>query len=171
MKSLAMFGFLPLLIGVALAGEPVEATVATNDVDLTALAKDPTVWPGEIRLMREYSLPVLVQGKEAGSVKLAMGTPLKLVQALGEQIRVVYGDSTNVIPVSVSDLGARVAKVWVARLTVGGVTYENVRWGAVTPSTVSIRHAAGIATIPLASLSPDLQKRFGHLRESQGLTL
>jgi hypothetical protein len=44
---------------------------------------------------------------------------------------------------------------------VDGVTYEDVRWGSVTPTTVTLLHKTGIATVPLAKLPPDLQKRFG----------
>jgi hypothetical protein len=46
-------------------------------------------------------------------------------------------------------------------VTVDGVTYEGVRWGTVTPTTVSILHKTGAATIPLEKLPLELQKRFG----------
>jgi hypothetical protein len=47
-------------------------------------------------------------------------------------------------------------------LTIDGVTYQDVRWGRLTPSTATIYHKTGIATIPLEKLPPDLQKRFGY---------
>jgi hypothetical protein len=47
-------------------------------------------------------------------------------------------------------------------LTVDGVTYSNVTFGAVTSDTVSILHSTGVATISLAKLPTDLQKRFGY---------
>ena len=47
-------------------------------------------------------------------------------------------------------------------ITIGLETYEDVTWGAVTPSTVSIHHKTGIAKIPLAKLPPELQQRFGY---------
>ena len=47
-------------------------------------------------------------------------------------------------------------------LTIDGVSYENIRWGRVTPSTVTIFHKTGVASIPLRSLPPDLQKKFGY---------
>ena len=47
-------------------------------------------------------------------------------------------------------------------ITINGVTYENVRWGTVTPTTVSLFHKTGVATIPLSTLPPDLQTRFGY---------
>jgi hypothetical protein len=43
-------------------------------------------------------------------------------------------------------------------LTVDGVTYSNVKFGTVTPSSVTIFHRGGVASIPLEKLSPDLQK-------------
>ena len=48
------------------------------------------------------------------------------------------------------------------KITIDGVTYENVRWGTVTPSTIAIFHKTGAATISLAKLPPDLQKEFGY---------
>ena len=47
-------------------------------------------------------------------------------------------------------------------VTIDGVTYEDVRWGRLTPATVTIYHSTGIATVPLASLPPDLQQKFGY---------
>jgi hypothetical protein len=47
-------------------------------------------------------------------------------------------------------------------ITIDGTTYEDVRWGRLTPTTVTIYHRTGIATVPLASLPPDLQKQFGY---------
>lgn len=47
-------------------------------------------------------------------------------------------------------------------LTVDGVTYSNVTFGTVTRSWVSIRHSAGVASIPLEKLPPDVQQRFGY---------
>ncbi|HUI05926.1 MAG TPA: hypothetical protein VL486_02860 [Verrucomicrobiae bacterium] len=47
-------------------------------------------------------------------------------------------------------------------VTIDGVTYHDVRWGRLTPSTVTLYHSTGIATMPLATLPPDLQKQFGY---------
>jgi hypothetical protein len=47
-------------------------------------------------------------------------------------------------------------------LTVEGVTYTNVVFGTATPYAVSIRHDAGVASIPLNKLPAKLQKRFGY---------
>jgi len=45
-------------------------------------------------------------------------------------------------------------------VTINGYTYQNVRWGTVTPTSVTIFHKSGIATIPLDNLPEELQKRF-----------
>jgi hypothetical protein len=58
-----------------------------------------------------------------------------------------FADETNTLP---------------AKITIGSVTYEDVRWGTVTPATVTIFHTRGVATIPLEQLPQDLQKRFGY---------
>lgn len=47
-------------------------------------------------------------------------------------------------------------------LTVNAVIYSNVTFGSRTPSTVTIFHSAGIATLPLAALPPDVQKSLGY---------
>ena len=44
-------------------------------------------------------------------------------------------------------------------LTIDGVTYSNVTWGAATPVTVKLMHSAGIATVPLERLPAGLQPR------------
>lgn len=49
-----------------------------------------------------------------------------------------------------------------ASITIDGTTYEDIRWESVTPTTVTIFHKTGVATIPLWTLPPDLQKRFGY---------
>jgi hypothetical protein len=45
---------------------------------------------------------------------------------------------------------------------VDGVTYSNVTFTAVTPTTVSIIHQTGAATIPLDKLSLESQKQFNY---------
>jgi hypothetical protein len=47
-------------------------------------------------------------------------------------------------------------------ITIDGTTYEEARWERVTPTTVTIFHKTGVATIPLWKLPPDLQKEFGY---------
>lgn len=50
-------------------------------------------------------------------------------------------------------------------LIVDGIVYSNVIFRTVTPTTVSIYHQTGVATIPLGKLPPELQKRFGYTPE------
>ena len=47
-------------------------------------------------------------------------------------------------------------------ITIDGTTYDQVRWGRVTPATVTLFHKSGVATIALAKLPPDLQKQFNY---------
>jgi hypothetical protein len=47
-------------------------------------------------------------------------------------------------------------------LAVDGVTYHDVRFGRATPTSVTVFHSTGVATIPLAKLPPELQKQFGY---------
>src|ERR1043166_8807031 len=45
---------------------------------------------------------------------------------------------------------------------IGGVTYSNVTWGTATPASVTMFHNAGVLTVPLDKLSPELQKQFNY---------
>lgn len=47
-------------------------------------------------------------------------------------------------------------------LMVDGVTYSNVTFGTVTPSSVTIFYRSGVARIPLEKLPAELQKQFGY---------
>lgn len=49
----------------------------------------------------------------------------------------------------------------VPSLTVDGVTYSNVTFNTASATAVTIFHSKGVASVPLAQLSPELQKRFG----------
>ena len=50
-------------------------------------------------------------------------------------------------------------------LTVDGVTYSNVTFGTVTPSSVTIFFRTGVASIALEKLPPDVQKQLGYSPE------
>ena len=56
-------------------------------------------------------------------------------------------DETNALPASIR---------------IDGTTYEDVRWGTVTPATVTIFHKTGVATFPLEMLPSNLQKELGY---------
>ncbi len=58
-----------------------------------------------------------------------------------------FAEETNTLPTTI---------------TVDGVTYSNVTWRTVTPTTVSILHKTGVASIPLEKLPPELQQKFGY---------
>jgi hypothetical protein len=45
---------------------------------------------------------------------------------------------------------------------VDGITYTNAHFGTTTPSSVTLLHSTGVATIPLEKLPPDLQKQLGY---------
>jgi hypothetical protein len=49
-----------------------------------------------------------------------------------------------------------------SRITIDGTTYEDFRWGRVTPATVTIFHRTGVAAIPLERLPRELQVKFGY---------
>jgi hypothetical protein len=75
-------------------------------------------------------------------------------------------EETNILPsVSVASETASRSGTDTAvssNLTIEGYTYENVRWTRITPSTATMFHKTGVATIPLEKLPLDLQKKFGY---------
>jgi len=66
------------------------------------------------------------------------------------------GATSNAVPSGVT------SNVAPSTITIDGTTYQDVRWGRLTPSTVTIFHRTGIATMPLWKLPPDLQKQFSY---------
>lgn len=73
--------------------------------------------------------------------------PLSVLLFLAIAVAAIASDQTNALP---------------PKITIAGETYEDVTWGTVTPSSVSIRHKTGIARIPLESLPPALQQQLGY---------
>jgi hypothetical protein len=47
-------------------------------------------------------------------------------------------------------------------VTLKGERFEKARITEVTPATITIVHAAGVATVPLSELPAELQKQFGY---------
>lgn len=51
--------------------------------------------------------------------------------------------------------------VWAEDFTVDGVTYQDVTWGSVHGTSISVTHRSGVASIPVAKLPADIQQRLG----------
>lgn len=81
-----------------------------------------------------------------------------VVVVLAEETNVPNPDSVST-NVAAGDVTSNTAS---NSITIDGTTYEDVRWGRLTPATVTIYHKTGIATVPLASLPPELQKQLGY---------
>jgi hypothetical protein len=47
-------------------------------------------------------------------------------------------------------------------LTIDGITYQDVRFGAIRGTTVTIFHKTGVATVPIASLPQETQTKLGY---------
>ena len=77
-----------------------------------------------------------------------------------------FGQETN--PATPTNSSANVASVDISNspvansITIAGTTYEEFRWGRVTPATVTIFHKTGVAAIPLDRLPTELQVKFGY---------
>lgn len=72
-------------------------------------------------------------------------------------------EETNIsISTNIAPPGTLTNTVASNSFTIDGFTYENVRWARVTPSTVTIFHKTGVATVPLEKLPLDLQEKLGY---------
>lgn len=76
--------------------------------------------------------------------------------ALAQQTNTAISMPANAAPPGLTNPAAP------TQITIDGTTYTDVRWGRVTPATVTFFHKTGVATIPLSKLPPELQKQFGY---------
>jgi hypothetical protein len=60
------------------------------------------------------------------------------------------------------DVAAQTNAIAPGSFTIDGFIYENVRWGRITPSTATIFHKTGVATIPLERFPPEWQEKLGY---------
>src|SRR5437867_403365 len=47
-------------------------------------------------------------------------------------------------------------------LTLDGITYSNVTFGSITPTTVTMFHSGGVTKMPLEKLPAECQKQLGY---------
>lgn len=64
------------------------------------------------------------------------------------------------LAILILEVSAADTNLWPAVMNIDGRTYSNVVFLSRTPATITIRHATGIATIPLEQLHPRLQIQF-----------
>lgn len=81
---------------------------ATGDVDLAVLEKSPNDVPKTVLLKQPVVFPVIVNGKPSGEVQMPAGFLLKVQKLEGDQLTVEFQGSTEVVPVSSTDLIQRV---------------------------------------------------------------
>lgn len=101
---------LTLIIAFAVSAV-VTAQTITKDVDLDELARNRSEWPVEVLLTERVAFPIVFGGNEVGSAELPLGTKLKLVAVLGEQLKVAHGEAVKSIPVKSTDLITRVLQL------------------------------------------------------------
>lgn len=103
--------FLFCAVPILATGEEPAGVNTTDTVDLAQLAKNRTEWPAEITLTKTLPFPVVINGKESGSVELPPGTSLKLVAVLGAELKVSFGDVVKLVPAGATDIVERVIAI------------------------------------------------------------
>jgi endonuclease/exonuclease/phosphatase family metal-dependent hydrolase len=76
-------------------------------VDFVELARNRALWPREVALTERLTVPVVVGGRQYGTAELPVGTRVRLVEVLGEEIKIMHGETTVVVPARATDLEAR----------------------------------------------------------------
>jgi hypothetical protein len=113
--------------------------------------------PGEVRLRSAGNRAMLCKSLTRSKV-----TPLVFALLTGLTLRYFAANEGLAKTNPISGLQTNAAPELPTSVTVDGITYEGVRWTRVTPTTVTIFHRTGIATIPLERLPPALQRQFGY---------
>ena len=82
---------LPLMIGVLLA---IQGLHAQDSLTVESLAADRDLWPREVTIQVEHQLPVVINGRQVGSSKIAAGRtyPLKAVVPGGVKVDALGAD-------------------------------------------------------------------------------
>ncbi|MEI6083967.1 MAG: ankyrin repeat domain-containing protein [Verrucomicrobiota bacterium] len=86
------------------------ASEGHKEVVEVLLAKYRSEWPSEVLLTESTPFPVVIDGKQSGTVELSAGTKLKLIVVQGEQIKVAFNGKEQTIPVKATDLVTRVIR-------------------------------------------------------------
>ncbi|MEI6084556.1 MAG: hypothetical protein WCS70_09675 [Verrucomicrobiota bacterium] len=85
----------------------VAAADETNPVDITALVKDRRLWPKEVALFEKVSFPITIGGQASGSAEIPAGTLVRVIDILTNGVRVAFGESATVLPMTATDLRER----------------------------------------------------------------
>jgi len=135
-------GSTPLHVAAGNGQKDVAELLLANKADVNAQAEGWST-PLHYAANREVAELLLANKADVNAKDKAGWTPLRAAAEMrrGDVVAVLLGHST---------------------ITVDGISYSNVSFGAATPATVSIMHKTGVATIPLEKLSPDLQAYFGY---------
>ena len=91
------------------AADHPDALARTNMIDLDYLAITPGAWPPTVSLVKIVTVPVIIKGKEMGSVEVPIGTDVKVLRVTKDKIVIGYMGGTKSIPISSTDLPDRVA--------------------------------------------------------------
>ena len=89
------------------AGNAITAGHVT-DVSLQELDIKRNEWPAELTINELMVFPVLIDGQKHGTIEVPAGMKLKLVEIKGEVVRLAYGEATESLPATSTDLIERV---------------------------------------------------------------
>jgi len=129
----------------------------TNLITVSELDSAAGDWPKSVTARTNITVHT-----ESGILVVTNGAVLPVLSASNTLVSTVYQTTTNQIPAAATDIVDQINNVRRHRLIVGKEQYDNYRFVPYTPVEVKIFHRTGVAVIPIASLSTELQKQLGY---------
>ncbi len=134
------------------------STTALGELDFKHLAATKRDQPASVIITVSIQIPI-----QYGTFEIPKGSEVNLLNVSGDgKLTVQYNGSQYAIPASKTDIEKRVVEIRSRRLVVNGIEYQDFRFSKQTPIEVTIIHRAGITTVKLADLPPEIQKQLGY---------
>jgi hypothetical protein len=104
----------PAASPVASASTPAPASVAPaappKPFNIADVAVNPSIWPQYVTLKQPIVFPVVLSGRQVGTVTVPAGSKAKLQNIEGGEVALVYEDGTQTVPWQSTDLEEQVMK-------------------------------------------------------------
>lgn len=140
-------------------------------VDLQELRKNPKEWPTEVELVKPTQFPAPSDNKPAATTDMPRGTKAKLLEVLGEALKVACGKTVATIPADATDLSTRILAQRSLdqkhTVTVYGQRLTSISAVNVEPSgEIAVKHSAGWASCAPSAFPSDFLSRWGWTPET-----
>ena len=146
-----------VLVMTFMVGWLIELSAQTNLISLSDLDSARKDCPKFLTATTNISVAL-----QYGAVEIPKGEKLSVLLVNHGKISILRGGMTNEIPAIATDIVERINSVRSHRIIIDKDQYEDCRIEVINPAEVKVSHTAGIATISMIKLSPELQKQLGY---------